>query len=212
MTLNLRPEVGRIDTSAITAMAAHDAHDVVQVHMRSFPGFFLTNMGVGFLCEFYASTVKDEGSVALVVRGGGGITGFVVGTTRPRGFYRRILGRAWGRFGASALRRVIESPITGVRLIRRLRWATGTEYAADDALLMSIAVLPECSGDGTARRLVSAFLEEARAHGAKRVRLTTDKNNNEHVNRFYRGIGFGILNTFVTAEGRRMNEYCLPLA
>jgi len=78
--------------------------------------------------------------------------------------------------------------------------------------LYSIGVLPELQGTGAGRKLVHAFLSEARKKGCRRVFLTTDRDGNDTVNAFYLKIGFHIERQFVTPEGRRLNEYWIDLA
>jgi ribosomal protein S18 acetylase RimI-like enzyme len=77
--------------------------------------------------------------------------------------------------------------------------------------LMSIAVLPEAQGRGIGKDLTVAFLEEARRRGLAMVSLTTDRDGNEGVNRFYVNLGFQCTRSTVTPEGRTMNEYVLHL-
>ena len=76
---------------------------------------------------------------------------------------------------------------------------------------MSIAVLPEAQGKGIGQALVWAFLEEAAQRGLRQVDLTTDRDDNETTNRFYQNMGFVCERTFVTPEGRAMNEYVIGL-
>jgi ribosomal protein S18 acetylase RimI-like enzyme len=76
---------------------------------------------------------------------------------------------------------------------------------------MSVAVAPEAQGRGLGQALVRAFLEEAADRGLKHVDLTTDKNNNDSVNQFYQRMRFRCSRTFVTSEGREMNEYVIDL-
>lgn len=76
---------------------------------------------------------------------------------------------------------------------------------------MSLAVSPDAQRSGVGRTLNHAFLEEASRRGAKRVLLTTDRIGNDSVNRFYEKEGFRISRTFVTPEGRQMNEYEIAL-
>jgi hypothetical protein len=60
-------------------------------------------------------------------------------------------------------------------------------------------------------QLLAAFLEELRTRGIKSVNLTTDQQDNDQVNAFYLAQGFRCTRTFVTPEGRTMNEYVLKL-
>jgi len=77
--------------------------------------------------------------------------------------------------------------------------------------LMSLGVLPEEQGRGIAQALVKEFLSEATRRGLAEVNLTTDRLNNEEVNRFYQQLGFGVVRTFTTPEGRQMNEFRIRL-
>ena len=55
------------------------------------------------------------------------------------------------------------------------------------------------------------FSKELSVRGLKCVDLTTDRDNNEQVNNFYRKLGFVCDRTFTTPEGRAMNEYVFNL-
>jgi len=46
----------------------------------------------------------------------------------------------------------------------------------------------------------------------RRVNLTTDKDNNDALNAFYRRLGFQLVRSFATPEGRWMNEYAIDLS
>ena len=81
----------------------------------------------------------------------------------------------------------------------------------DRGTLMSIAVLPGKQNKGIGHLLTKAFLEEAKERGLRQVDLTTDKLNNGSVNAFYLREGFYLSRSFVTPEGREMNEYVINL-
>ena len=72
---------------------------------------------------------------------------------------------------------------------------------------MSIAVSPEFQGRGIGKQLVEAFCQELAARGEPAVCLTTDRDDNEAVNRFYQRLNFQLARSFITPEGRAMNEY-----
>jgi ribosomal protein S18 acetylase RimI-like enzyme len=72
---------------------------------------------------------------------------------------------------------------------------------------MSLAVRPECRRTGIASQLVAEFLSDLRRRGVDAVNLTTDRNDNDGANTFYRNFGFTLRRSFTTREGREMNEY-----
>ena len=188
-----------------------DLASVVNVHLASFTGFFLSSMGDRFLQEFYKSVLLDETHIAYVFPNAEDISGFVVGTTQPAGLYKRVLKSNLVNFLVSSIPVVMKDPFVALRLMRRIRMAHGMAFEADYALLMSIAVDPNEQGKGIGARLVDAFLQDARERGCLGVVLTTDARDNDPANYFYLRRGFNLSCTFVTSEGREMNEYMIQL-
>ena len=195
--------------SQIRPMQMRDKNEVVSVHLASFQGFFLTFLGRQFLSELYAAIVDDATGVAFVCSEGARVLGFVAGTSQPAGFYSRLLQRRWWRFGMASLVPILKNPLIIPRLLRAFRKPQDVADRPDIGTLMSIAVSPDSQGRGIGQSLVKAFLEEAAKRGLKYVNLTTDKNNNDSVNQFYQRLGFRCARTFVTSEGREMNEYVI---
>lgn len=190
----------------IRSMETGDLPAVVKIHLESFPGFFLSFLGPAFLLELYSSIVRDPEGISFVYVIDRKIVGFVAGTSQPGGFYRRML-RKWWRFMFAAIPRVVQHPGIIPRLLRALLLPQQTNARNDAALLMSIAVLPQCQRGGVGKQLVKIFLNNAYARGRKSVLLTTDEINNDYANNFYQLLGFEIINRYITPEGRKMNEY-----
>lgn len=189
-----------------------DVSRVVTVHLSSFPGFFLSFMGPTFLSVFYSSICTAPEGIAFVYLNDAGVpAGFVAGTSNPRGFYSRLLKRDWFKFAVASLGALCRRPTAFRRIARALLHPAANPVGGDVAGLFSIGVLPELQGAGAGRHLVKAFLEDAGCRGCKRVFLTTDSDNNEAVNAFYKKLGFNIERQYVTPEGRRMNEYWIAL-
>jgi ribosomal protein S18 acetylase RimI-like enzyme len=195
----------------IRPMRLFDVKDVVEIHLKSFPGFFLTFLGSRFLSEFYMGVLDDPTGLAYVIIDAGCVTGFVAGTSQPEAFYSRLLRRRWWRFAFSALIPVLKNPLIIPRLLRAVRKPGDVLNQPETGTLMSIAVAPESQGQGMGQVLVKTFLKEAINRGLKHIDLTTDKNNNDFVNQFYQRMGFRCPRTFITPEGREMNEYVMDL-
>jgi ribosomal protein S18 acetylase RimI-like enzyme len=188
-------------------MSQGDIPAVVDLHLRSFPGFFLSFLGRGFLRVLYASLLADSQGVALVATAGGAITGFVAGVENQSGFYRRLLrDRLWS-FAFASAGAALRRPSILPRLVRALGKPAETEQASASACLMSIAVDPGAEGGGVGALLVRGFCDAIAGRGGEAVCLTTDRDGNERVNEFYRRLGFELARTFQTKEGRFMNEY-----
>ncbi len=189
-----------------------DVAAVAAVHTSSFPGFFLSSLGPGFLRQLYAGIIADPESFLLVARAGEEVVGFVGGTVNSPGLYSRLIKRRLWAFGWAALPEVLRRPAIAARILRALAKPKEAQADADKgALLMSIAVAPGRAGRGVGAELVTAFAEEVRRRGGRAVWLTTDAKGNDRVNAFYRRCGFSPRRTFATPEGRAMVEYALEL-
>lgn len=189
-----------------------DVPAVVQVHMHSFSGFFLTVLGAPFLRELYMATLADRDGIGFVAENEKDVCGFVTGTAQPAGFYRRLLRQRWWRFAGAAALPALRQPTIIPRLLRAISMPEQVTRQPGRGTLMSIGVLPEAQGKRIGQALVRAFLEEAARRGLLQVDLTTDRDNNEATNCFYQKLGFVCERTFTTPEGRAMNEYVIDLA
>jgi len=193
-------------------MQLSDVDQVVNVHLSSFQGFFLTFLGPRFLSLLYGYLVSSAHGVGYVsLDHGDEIVGFVCGSTQPAGFYRTFFKNQWRRIMLATLWPLICRPSIGPRLLRAVLYPPQASTAQGTATLMSIAVLPERQNKGIGKMLVQEFLIEMQRKGAQQVNLTTDKENNDSVNVFYRRLGFQLVRSFATPEGRWMNEYAISL-
>jgi ribosomal protein S18 acetylase RimI-like enzyme len=192
-------------------MKSSDVREIVAIHIASFSGFFLTFLGERFLLVLYDRMLSLPGSIAFVAEDDENISGFVIGALSQVSLYRSLLWDHWPAFTWAALGPVLRRPSTAPRLLRALRRPAEVGNAAADCLLASIAVRPQAAGRGIGSSLVVAFLDAASRMGATAVSLTTDRDGNDRVNRFYRNLGFTLARSYCTAEGRWMNEYLISL-
>jgi ribosomal protein S18 acetylase RimI-like enzyme len=195
----------------VRAMQQQDVSAAVKVHMAAFRAFFLTSLGPAFLEIFYREMISQEKGAGFVCEVNGAIFGFVIGAEDQTLSYRLLLKRQWLAFVIAALPALVKQPMIAPRLARALTYTRDRSSGSPAGLLMSISVLPEARGHGIGGKLVDAFLAEMRLRGVSGVVLTTDAVDNDAVNAFYRSKGFRILRTFVTPEGRLMNEFAICL-
>lgn len=186
--------------------------DIVEIHISSFPNFFLTFLGPNFLRIFYNRFVKDSRGICFAYLENGKIMGFVVGNIDPPKFYANLLKYDWFKLGVAAIPALLKRPKSFFRILNNTQRAyKGMPNASFIVELSSIAVLPSFQGKGIGKQLVSAFIKEAAIREAKIVYLTTDAENNDVTNSFYKNLGFRIKRVYKTREGRIMNEYWYKL-
>jgi ribosomal protein S18 acetylase RimI-like enzyme len=204
-------KTGVNETNFVRSMQPVDVRQVVRVHMRAFPGFFLSFLGERFLRELYDAIIGDPTGLAFVYSDNEGVRGFVAGTTQPSGFYKRLIRQRVWRFGAASILPMIKKPAILPRLLRAFSMPAYADTGEGCAKLMSIAIIPEAQGKRIGKNLLYAFLEEARRRGMKQVDLETDRLDNDATNQFYLRNGFSLYRSYTTPEGREMNEYRIIL-
>jgi ribosomal protein S18 acetylase RimI-like enzyme len=195
----------------VREMAEGDVLRVAEIHLRGFPGFFLTFLGRRFLRQLYLAIVADPSGIAFVFDGDRGIIGFVAGSSDASGLYSKLLRGRWWTFAAAALPAAIRRPTIVPRLVRALAKPYAEVRPPGTGKLMSLCVDPEAQRRGVGKALVDAFLGEARRRGLRSVVLETDADGNEAVNAFYGRQDFDLVRRFRTPEGREMNEYVREL-
>ncbi|WBB81576.1 GNAT family N-acetyltransferase [Micromonospora sp. WMMD882] len=197
-------------TATVATLRPTDVPAAAALHSRAFPGFFLSSLGEPFLREFYAGFAHDPDAVTVVSRDGTGrLVGVVVGTVAPDRFYRRLLRRRGPWLARAVVGRALRDPRAAWRLLRGLTHRGAVPVAAHGALLASICVDPTAGQAGHGRLLIERWWRAACEHGATSAYLTTDADDNDRVNRFYRRAGWTLAGAYVTREGRRMNCYTL---
>lgn len=185
---------------------------VVEVHLKAFPGFFLSFLGPKFLTEFYQSFIEDDAGIGFVGQDAltGQVVGVIVGPLVPAGYFKRLLKKKWWAFCLASLTAVLKKPSVIPRLFRAVFYRGESPASMEGlALLSSIAVSPDVQAKGLGGVLVQAFMEEVKRRGGNGVFLTTDADHNDKVNRFYQKLGFSMESSHVTPEGRKMNRYVL---
>jgi len=189
---------------------ASDLEAIVEVHMSSFPGFFLAFLGPKFLKVFYQEVQAHRHGILQVAETGLKIVGFVAGVTQQADFYRYLVKERKWAFAFAAMGAAARRPMIVPRLIRALGKPHESITSAA-ACLMSIAVAPASASTGIGAALVRSFSEELRRRSIKRFCLTTDRDGNDKVNNFYQKCGFKLTQVFCTYEGRWMNEYVMEV-
>lgn len=190
----------------IQADSTH-VEEIVDCHIESFQGFFLTFLGRKFLGLFYKEVLDSDSGFGTVLLEGERVVGFAIGTTMTPGLYRRLLLRRGARFFVLSLPSLIKKPAIAIRLFRALFMHKTSQKFSSEASLLSIAVRNSVQKSGQGKVLINDFLKMAQGKGAKDLFLTTDAENNDSVNKFYLKCGFELKRTFLTPEKRKMNEY-----
>ena len=185
---------------------------IVDIHLHSFEGFFLSFLGPKFLHLYYEAIADSKDSIAFMyIDDLGRSVGMIAGSVDPGKFYSHLLKTRWYKFIWVSFGAIIRRPSIILRLLRAVFYPSNASNNSISVGLFSIGVLPEMQGRGIGKKLMVAFLEEVKKRGRQSVVLTTDRDNNVAANQFYEKSGFSISRQYVTREKRRMNEYLIDL-
>lgn len=180
---------------------------VVQIHLETFKGFFLTFMGKGFLKQLYLSYCRHIESGLLVAFEDDKPVGFLAYSGDYSGLFKymiktRLIPFAWFSLGA-----FFRKPKSFMRLLRAFSKSKETKREEKYIELASIGVKPEFKSKGIGTALTNHFKSCVDFSKYAYINLETDADNNDGANRFYMKNGFVLKRTYETREGRKMNEY-----
>jgi ribosomal protein S18 acetylase RimI-like enzyme len=194
---------------SIRPAALDDLDAIVKIHIMEFPDFFLTITGKRFLKQLYRCFIIYPNGICLVACENNETAGFVAGTICPESFFKMVKRRRWLMFAFSLLPAIFLHPFRILRKIAAAIFYRGEVPPSykDAALLSSVAVRSSNSHKGIGRQLVFAFLDKVRNAKIDAVFLTTDKYNNDRVNKFYLQLGFFLESSFMQSGRRVMNRY-----
>ena len=182
--------------------------EVVQIHLETFKGFFLTFLGKGFLRQMYKSyCYHGESKLLVATDEQNNVVGFLAYSSDMSGLYKhmikhRLIPFLWYSIGA-----FFRKPKVFMRLIRAFLKPSESRREESYIELSSIGVSPEVKGQGVGSKLIDALKEKVDFSLFKYITLETDVENNEVANKFYIKNGFSIEREFQTREGRKMYEY-----
>ncbi len=184
------------------------AVEVVDVHMQSFAGFFLTFLGKGFLKQLYQGFMEHNRSGILAAVGRNDrIVGFLAYSEDLSGFYQYLIKKHLLTFSWYAFLGFVRNPKICFRLFRAFFYSREAKRQEAYIELASLGVLPDMEGMGVGSRLIENLKRRAEGGKYQYIKLETDSENNDRVNRFYVKNGFVLDHSYLTREGRKMNEY-----
>lgn len=194
---------------SVRQMGFDDLTDVVSIHMKAFPSFFMTKLGKRFLRRYYGLTVQF-GLALVAVCSNSRVCGFAVGYPEPERFYK-IMRDSKISFALDVL--LSMKPETWVAALRATASYSGSkevyaklrgELGNSLVELASIAVDPEFSNKGIGKELLKEFIVQAQLRGKQMIYLTTDLKANDKVLQFYKKNGFKLLFNIEKTPGRPM--------
>lgn len=180
--------------------------DVVRIHINTFEGFFLTNLGERFLKLYYKSCIKNQNlTIAIgLFSDNSELIGFGIGSYESKGYYKKIIKANFLAFFLETIIIAVSKPMALIRLAKNLDKVNNIEDNGIYCELLSIGVQKHNEGKGYGKQLLIGFEKIASERGVKKITLTTDSRNNDRVLKFYNKMGYDIFYKFKTYPNREM--------
>ena len=182
-------------------------NEIAALHKRAFPDFFLTKLGVPFLKTLYSGYLEDKDSGIIAAEENGIIIGIIAYSNDYSKFYKGLIKHKIFQFAWCSFLAVLREPTFAKRLFGAFRKSGAVVKNEKYVELASICTFPDMKGKGIGTRLIDYFKSIVDFGEYAYINLETDADNNDAVNQFYIRNGFRLERTYITAEGRRMNEY-----
>ncbi|NJE45599.1 GNAT family N-acetyltransferase [Massilimicrobiota sp. SW1139] len=182
-------------------------NEIVDIHIATFQGFFLTFLGKGFLKQLYKGYIEHKQSNLIIARQDKEIVGFIAYSSDISDLYKYLIKKklllfAWYSFAA-----FIKNPKILFRLLSAFSKSEEVSRKEKYIELASIGVKPNVKAQGIGSSMISYMKEQIDFNEYKYISLETDAENNEYANKFYLKNGFVLIRTYETKQGRKMNEY-----
>lgn len=182
-------------------------NEIVDIHMATFQGFFLTFLGKGFLKQLYEGYIEHKQSNLIVAKQNNEIVGFIAYSSDISDLYKYLIKKklllfAWYSFSA-----FVKNPKILFRLLSAFKKSDEVRRKESYIELASIGVKPDVKAQGIGSSMISYMKEQIDFNEYEYISLETDAENNEYANKFYQKNGFVLARTYKTKQGRKMNEY-----
>jgi len=182
-------------------MTSADLDEVVELHVLSFPSYFITRLGRPFLREFYREAMAEIALVAV-------IDGDVVGTqltfTQPSATFLRMLRSGGVKFAMAAAPTAAQGPWQAYRVALALLKPFQAWRPKGEATAMFTAVHPSRRGSGVAKLLLKRMIAEADLAGVSIIH--GENEDDPRLNGLYESVGFVKSSTHHTLDGRHKVE------
>jgi Acetyltransferases len=180
---------------------------IAKLHIKAFPHFFLTQLGAPFLRTLYKGYLENIESGIIVAESKGKLLGFIAYSKDYPIFYKELLKKHFFKFAFFSFGAALRHPSFVKRLLNAFKKSESVIKEERYVELASICVNPQIKSQGVGTKLINNLIQKTDFEKYAYINLETDADGNDSVNVFYQKSGFKIVRQFITAEGRRMNEY-----
>lgn len=184
----------------IKEVTSEDIPQVAKIHKQELPGF-LSELGEDFLKKFYEVSLDIPEMFTLVDIENEQVLGFITGTTKVKGLYKRVLLKDITSFIFLFSNNLFTHPQNIVKMAKTLSYPG---FADDVPELLTIAVEKDCRNRGIGKKLFLQTAKEFQKRGYQKFRVSVYERL--PANEFYKKIGCRFERSFLF-QNEKMNYY-----
>lgn len=188
-----------------------DAKEIGALHLLAFPNFFLTSLGEAFLKVFYEKILQSKHGFGIGILKDGKLIAFAIGTSRIKGFYMEMIKKNGFILFYYAFSTLITRPQSVLRILKNLLGNSNTPKPKEGGWLLSICTNPYFRGSGISQDCLRAFENLCLEKSIFHLWLTTDTEENDRANSFYKKMNYDLVSNFSNDSKRSMNLYTKKL-
>lgn len=183
-----------------------DLEEIVAIHLKAFPNFFLSSLGQSFLKTYYKSCYSNENAVIMTAINtkNENVVGFGLACYQSRGFHKDLILKNLRSFIRQGITLLFIKPRSILRLLNNLRKGNDFQDNFNYAELLSIAVSPDFKGNGIGKKLLEEIEKKVTKNNIEKITLTTDAKFNNYVLKFYESAGYKTYYEFISYPNRKM--------
>lgn len=182
-------------------------NEIVNIHLMTFEGFFLTFLGKGFLKQMYTAYTRHSGSGILIDVDDNRVNGFLAYSENLSDLYKYMIKYYLIPFAWYSLVAFLRNPKVFMRLIRAFLKPNESMRDEKYVELASIGVHPDAKSKGIGTNLINCLKNRVDFDSFAYITLETDVYHNEIANKFYVKNEFQVFRKYETYEGRWLYEY-----
>lgn len=181
--------------------------EVVEIHLSTFEGFFLTFLGRDFLRLLYKGFIQHDKSNLIIAYDSNKILGFLAYSEDMSAFYKYLIKTKLFSFAWCAIKAFLRKPSIMFRLLSAFSKSGEVKREETYIELSSIGVNPNYKGRHIGTKMIDFLKSNIDFRNFLYISLETDAEDNEYANMFYQKNGFVLSRVYKTKQGRKMNEY-----
>lgn len=183
-----------------------DLQEIIEIHLKAFPNFFLSGLGRSFLNTYYGCCFSSEKAFILTAinKNSEKVVGFGVACYQSKGFHKHLILNNSRVFIFQGLKLFFSKPRALLRLFKNLVKGNDFNDNFNYAEILSIAVTPDFKGIGVGKNLLREIEKRVKNNNIKTITLTTDLEFNNKVLKFYDKCGYKIFYEFLSYPKRKM--------